>query len=402
MSPKKWFAVHSFAGFYFGWLMLLVCLSGTLAVVSHEIEYLSDAKFRASGASGPVPWAQLQAELDRDYVGYQILALELPDQPYLAGEISLVRQNEFLFVYFDPASGQLTGDGEWGRLSRYLRNLHMYLSMGDVGKVLVTALSFLLAALLVSSFYVYKQWWKGLLKWPGRLTLQKRTHWSDWHKWLGACSWPFILIITLTGLWYFTEFWLLRLKVEHYPSVPKLSQPADPAAVLPLAELVQKAQQVAPWLEVRAVNFPVQAKAAVMLSGQDGNPLYRNRANRVYLHPNSGEIIQTQRQGDLGLVGTLVDIADPLHFGSFAGLGVKLLYLLFGLALTFLVASGLWLHRLRTKRQQPQLARWYGLHGALCLLLVLVALAMTTANFSQREIERLPLSPVLGSVGVRS
>ena len=448
MNTRAWFTLHSVAGFYLGWLLLLVCLSGTLAVVSHEIEYLSAAKFRAGvsthGNPAVVPaqhfepkqtapeqtaptqteagltqaqsrsltneaatsqrWLWLQQQLEQRYPGYRILAMELPDQPYLAGEVSLISAQQFLFVYFDPASGTLTGEGGWGRLSRYLRNLHMYLSMGDGGKLVVTALSFFLLALLISSFYVYRRWWRGVLRWPGPLTLHNRTQWSGWHKWLGACSWPFIALITLTGLWYFSEFWLLRLKVEHYPAPARLSQPAtqsEQSKLLRMDELLAQAQQAAPWLEIRALNFPQQPLAPVMVSGQDGNPLYRNRANRLYLHPSTGELLAQQRQGELPLVATLVDIADPLHFGSFgpgtlAGLAVKLMYFLGGAALTFLVASGLWLHRQRTRRQQPALSRWLGWHGAICLTLVGGALWLTTANFAQRELDRQPLSPLLG------
>jgi len=395
MSARKWFVIHSLAGFYFGFLLLFVCVSGSLAVVSHEIEYLSDTKYRATGTASSVQWTSIQRQLEQNYPGYRILSLELSDQNYLAGEISLVREQEFLFVYFDPATGLLTGDGKWGRFSRYLRNLHMYLSMGDTGKLLVTTLSLLLFMILFSSFYVYRGWWRGLFKFPGKLLLLKRTLWSDWHKWIGVYCWPFILLMALTGFWYFSEFILLRAKIEHYPSAPELSKAADPENLLNMPELIQIARRAAPWLEVRAINFPIKSNTPVLVTGQHHNSLYRNRANRVYLHPNTGEILQLQHQADLNVVASLVDIADPLHFGCFGGLGVKLLYLLFGVGLSFLIGSGLWLHRLRTKRQHPDLFQWYGLNGTVCLVIVVAALWRTTATFHVREITELPYSPVL-------
>ncbi|WP_350669673.1 PepSY domain-containing protein, partial [Pseudoalteromonas sp. 43-MNA-CIBAN-0464] len=80
------------------------------------------------------------------------------------------------------------GEGEWARASRFLRNWHMYLSMGWIGKLIVTSLSILLVILLVSSFYVYRRWWQGFFKKPAQLVLDKRNGWSNWHKFLGLWS----------------------------------------------------------------------------------------------------------------------------------------------------------------------------------------------------------------------
>ncbi len=157
MNGRSWFKLHSFAGFAFGLLMLLVCLTGTLAVVSHEIQYLSHQKYRAlSERQGPVPWQVLEQNLAKAYPDYQISNVQVPEQWYLAGAVSLNKGSEFLFVYFDPASGALTGEGQWGTVSRFLRNIHMYLSLGSTGKIIVTSLSFLLLIILISSFYVYR------------------------------------------------------------------------------------------------------------------------------------------------------------------------------------------------------------------------------------------------------
>jgi len=70
--------------------------------------------------------------------------------------VSLKWQQQFLFVYVDGATGQWLGEGQWGRVSRFLRNWHMNLSMGWTGKLIVTSLAILLVILVFTSPIVYR------------------------------------------------------------------------------------------------------------------------------------------------------------------------------------------------------------------------------------------------------
>ena len=161
---------------------------------------------------------------------------------------------------------------------------------------------------------------------------------------------------------------------------------------------MQAAQKARPELDIRALNYPLSDQAPAVVTGQDDTLLVRDRANRIYLHPVTADVLKIQKGGELKPVAYISDMADPLHFGNFAGLGVKLLYFVFGLGFSFLVAGGLWMHWLRTKRQQPELMRWLGWTGAVSSVIVVMALVLTSVQFSQRDADNLPLSPVLGSL----
>ncbi|WP_052389153.1 PepSY-associated TM helix domain-containing protein [Belnapia moabensis] len=58
------------------------------------------------------------------------------------------------------------------------------------------------------------------------------------------------------------------------------------------------------------------------------------------LHPVTGAVLDIQRGEALTPMQRVVETADPLHFGNFGGLPIKLLYLVFGLGLTGLIVSG--------------------------------------------------------------
>lgn len=106
--------------------------------------------------------------------------------------------------------------------------------------------------------------------------------------------------------------------------------------------------------------------------GQANDVLVRDRANKVYVNPYTGEIVYSQTASSQGLYWRLSDTADPLHFGNFAGVWVKILWCIFGLALSFLVLSGTYMYvkrqlKLRRKEDLRGVKVSLGLSGALLL-----------------------------------
>lgn len=401
MTNRQWFTLHSWAGFAFAGLLLLICATGVLATLSYEIQYLSDDKYRAlNDREGPVAWSQLESNLIKDYPDSHILGGQVHGQDYLAGEARLMTPDGFRFVYFDPATGVLLGEGGWGQVSRFLRDIHMYLSIGGVGKYIVTLTSILLLISLVSSFYVYRKWWRGFFNSPGKLSWRKRIDWSAWHKWLGLWCWWFVAIMTITGLWYLVEQTMFDLEVKHYPAAPTInhSEEQQTQRALSVSELVAKAQTSRPDMDITGFFYPHRYNQPMSFVGQNNSVLIRDRANRVYLDPISGEVISTQYASDLDLVARIADTADPLHFGNFHGLTVKLIYAVFGLMLTALVVGGMRMHYLRTQQRDPNIARWLGITGMISISISIFALVYTSVVFNEYSNRSTSLSPQLSEL----
>lgn len=406
MTNRQWFTLHSWAGFAFAGLLFLVCFTGVLATLSYEIQYLSDDKYRAlETREGPVAWSKLESNLAGDYPESHILGGNVHQQPYLAGEVRLMTPDGFQFVFFDPGSGTLLGEGGWGQLSRYLRDIHMYLSIGGVGKYIVTLTSILLLISLVSSFYVYRKWWRGFLTSPGQLTWKKRTDWSSWHKWMGLWAWWLIAVMAVTGLWYLAEQVMFDTNVAHYPSAPKIShtQTEKERSARSLTELVKAAQSARPDMDITGFYYPHRHNQVMSFVGQNDSVLVRDRANRVYLDPITAEVVSTQYASDLDVIARIADTADPLHFGNFAsgnvsGLTVKIIYAVFGLMLTGLVLGGMRMHYLRTQKRDPNTAKWLGITGSFSIALSIAALIYTTMVFDEYGNTSTSLSPRLGDL----
>ena len=321
MKAKQWFNLHAWAGLLVGSLLLITCLSGTLATLSHEIEYLSDSKFRALSHSPNTDFAAIENTLAQRYPGSQI--------------ISILRHQQ--------------------------------------------------------------QWWRHFLKKPRQLKTTNRSSWADWHKLLGLWSYWFIVVMAITGVWYLVEHTLQTAKIDHYitPPAEVTDLQTDVAHPPAISAMVNAAQSAFPSLHIRAIQYPSKANKPVLVLGDNDDILVRLRANKVYLDPASADVLAIQKAADLPIVARIKDTADPLHFGNFAGLGTKLIWAVFGCLMTCICMAGLYMNWLRVKRKQPSLLQWFGIMGAVSVLLVCCSLLLTTQTFSVRQAPAKLYSPVL-------
>ncbi|WP_231659108.1 MULTISPECIES: PepSY-associated TM helix domain-containing protein [Pseudoalteromonas] len=104
-------------------------------------------------------------------------------------------------------------------------------------------------------------------------------------------------------------------------------------------------------MDIRYIRYGKKANQAVEVRGYNNDILLRLRANRVYLHPTTGVVLGIQKGENLPIIARIKDTADPLHFGNFAGIGTKLIWTIFGLAMSFISATGMYMSWLRVKRK---------------------------------------------------
>lgn len=347
MSRRRWFDWHSWAGVLAGLLMFVVCWSGTVATVSHEIDWLLNPAQRVEVGDQRQSWGQWVAAAEKAYPGFRPVWVSAPLYPSFAAEVVMTSPAERnLRVFVDPYTGEVTGATTYFNVQRFFRSFHMSLfDWGGtyLGYYIVCSLAFVLLASLVTSLVFYKRWWRGFF--TLKTSHGARVFWADAHKLLGVWSLWFVLVIALTGVWYLFE--MVRYEVDPVGSegqfrVPELAAEAKPAQAPDLDALIAAAQAARPGLAIRSVYL--WDDRLVSVDGQDTHLLVRDRANAVYVDRHDGDIVLDQRADQLNLYWRWSDTADPLHFGNFAGLEVKLIWVLFGLILSALSLTGAYLH----------------------------------------------------------
>jgi len=266
------------------------------------------------------------------------------------------------------------GIGSTGTVQDVLRDLHRTLMLpSDVGIVLVGLFALPLLATLVTAFKIYKKWWRGFTRLPRPMRhrdREMRRYIGDLHRLAGVWSLWFIALIAATGLWYLAEK-LGAGAPEH--DKPERIVAAPPSAVA-LDRMVADAHARWPGLRLRGIEID---DARVMLEGQDGTLLVRDRANRLWYDARDGQLLARQPAAALSAHQRIAEAADPLHFGNWGGLASKLVWFVFGLALTALAVTGMLICAWRigtagTRFTALMLAM--GVIGAVELLLVIWAL----------------------------
>lgn len=384
------------------WILLsFVLVTGTFATVSLELDWLFNPDMRNfRGTPQQLDWGNM---LDRGRAAFpdaRLVFISAPAAAFVNAEaIAIGADGQRFRIFFDPTTGAVSGTGRWLNWQRFFRQTHRRLMLPiRMGVTLVGLLSIPLLISLITSFAIYKRWWRGFGKLPGRATGKRvknpvkrsRHYWGSVHRWLGLWSLWFILLMALTGGWYLLEQW--GLGASHRPPPTVEASGKEVLSGHTLDRLVQQATVTYPELDIKRALLAQQDGAVVVLQGQATAALVRPRANQLTFKLTNGALIDLRRGEDLGLHLRIAEAADPLHFGTLGGTPTRYIWFLFGLALSALSLSGAYLYGLRAIRRVPQTGRklpgaawlsgWQKLeHIAKWPTLVMVSLALIMAVF---------------------
>lgn len=336
------FLLHSLFGLKLSLLLGFVCITGTVATVSHEIEWLLQPELRASSNGRTDDYAAMWGLVRDRYPDAYIQSIGTYDR---ADSDYFVRQADIKLpdgtarrLYIDPSRMIVTGEGGGHSLHSIMRALHYYLLLpGDIPFYLVTGLGFVMILSLVTGLITYKKFWRGFVRLP-RWQRSTRTWSGDLHRLIGLWSLWFVAMIGMTSIWYFLERASPSLetsapeaRTRHYLPTPRPEH---------VATWVAAARQRFPGISITFIQMPYDASDPAIVQGQWRAWLVRERTNALFIDPVSGRIIGERAAENLSAVERWVHTADPLHFGNFGGVATKLVWVLFGLLLTGLCATG--------------------------------------------------------------
>lgn len=407
---KRLTAVHGWSGVILGLLLYAVVVTGTVVVFAQEIAVWSiggvqteapfegalDAKVRplietvTKGYHEEIGvWANARGEIMVFPHAHTIH----PDTRELADFGTLFRidgtTGELLsrkmdFIWHDPANYDTSA------LREFLVGLHVQLSMPDPWGLIVTGiLGLLMMAAGVTGFLMHRHLIRDLFvaERPGKRLVSAR----DRH--ILAASWalPFAFLLGFTGSFFSfagtVSFPLVATVAfggdEHKMAdalfEPPVTPDASPAVLANLDNIVAQSTKLAssPAIFVGISRYgQADSRLSVWHEPPDGS---LNYVHNVFAGKDGAFIERRPSFGNEPTAGSFIyGLMGPLHFGDFAGILSKSVWVGLGAAMCFVILTGM---RLWIRRREED-ALWRGFARAVTVTAYGLPLAMLASAYT--------------------
>lgn len=384
-TVKRSLSAHAAIGLVAGALLYLVSLTGTIAVFYSELQRVEQPDVPEMSTIDPQAVQRGVEEVLKGEAGKSTtthLYVHLPVQELPRATIS----TDTNAVHID-STGTIAGEEEiaW---SDFLVELHYTLNLPSlVGITIVGILGVMMLALALSGVIAHPRIFRDAFRLRARNG--GGVGLADWHNRLSVWSLPFSVAIALTGaligLASVTAYAIAAndydgdLEAVYGPVFGEEGEPdATPAPVPNVAAALSHMSREYPEVRVTyaILHDPLTKGQHVQIVGEHERRLI---FGEYYAFTADGQFEHTAGMADGSLGQQAAASTYRLHFGTFGGLGVKLAYILFGLALTVICATGtyIWLgKRQRRGIHEPRLrAAWNGViwGGPIALAMSLLA-----------------------------
>ena len=365
-TVKQALAAHSLLGISAAALLYLLCLSGALAVLYPDLQRWEQAAapelsdYPPELADRAIAGLLPQLGDQRDHIDMVLPTADYPRLTVIANE------REWLI----DGSGQAVAEVSHP-FTHFLLHLHTPLHLPQtLGLAVVGIGGVLLLALALTGILAHPRLLRDAFRW--RWGSGGRERQLDLHNRLSVWGLPFILTIAITGAYFGLALLMLGGSAEllyggdqqrvmapfagNHP--PDDATPAPLMAIAPALSALRASQPDAAPFYLELADGGSAGQHLEIIARLPGRLIYGEH----FTYGGDGRLWGTNGLADGPLGKQIFASTYPLHFGSFGGLPLRLLYLLLGLALCLIISSGvqLWLGK-RQQRGLPSvnLQRWW-------------------------------------------
>ncbi|MGX9938176.1 PepSY-associated TM helix domain-containing protein [Advenella kashmirensis] len=372
-KAKLWFLIHSWLALPIWGFIFFVCLTGSIATVSQEIEWLASPMVRANPPAGNprmLTYDEVLARVEKAHPGSVVNSIRRPVKSQFALTVNTSYQDgKSGRLYVNPYTGEIQGQISGFDFRQFVRALHGWLLVPFTngfawGWYAVSLLGIPMLISLITGLVVYKRFWRGYFNPRLRMGQGARIFWGDFHRLAGIWSVPFIAIISVTAIWFLIEAVLFDNSVSistapppamvQRQDVPTRTDGSSGSLLLSPDQAVAKAKGHFPDMQAESIFLPANAYSHYTVTGRSSYPLILERAS---VNPYTGNVDSSRTVSDYSGLELVTESMRPLHTGDFAGLWLKLVYFFFGLLLTMMVLSGMLIWTKRTAKETAGMLR---------------------------------------------
>ncbi len=335
--------------------LLIMGLTGSLLVFPDELDAVSEPSlFRVQATSSPrLALDTLLAGVAKALPDYELSSWLFDSDPAAVDRVFVVQHghHERLLVTVNPYTGAILGGPLDARrtLAGRVMELHYTFFAGRVGMLVAGLFAALLCLLGLSGFWIYQDFWSNFIRLRWRASRQ--IFLSDLHKTVGIATVVFQLILGFTG-----AYWNIPSAIRQFRFGS--GQPVEITGrhwsrTISMDALLDRCQHDLPGFQPTFIGFPAVAGADLQILGHTGSSFRSDYNNTVIFDAQSGVRKGVREIAKARLWDQLTDTFRPLHYGTFGGLFVKIVWCVGGLTPGLLAITGFLMWRQRRFGRQP-------------------------------------------------
>jgi uncharacterized iron-regulated membrane protein len=364
-TVRAWYLVHKWTSLVCTLFLLMLCITGLPLIFHEEIDALTTPQVE-TGAQAGAPFKSLDElmhialttrpgevglflSFDEDRPVVNITTGPRPDAP----------AEQMTTRAYDQHTGALVGTFDDSGVMVFILKLHTDMFLGLGGMLFLGLMGLLFFVAIVSGVVLYAPFMRKLDFGTVRASRSTRVKWLDYHNLLGVVALAWASVVGLTGvintlatpiiqLWQANDLaeMTARYKNQTVPTPDRLGS---------ISAAVETAQRAAPGNRPQFVAFPgggfsSRHHYAVFLQGD--RPITKRLLTPALIDAETGALTAIR---PLPWYAQALLVSQPLHFGDYGGLPLKLLWAVLDLFTILILGSGLYLWL--GKRRAPLDAR---------------------------------------------
>ncbi|MHA6495061.1 PepSY-associated TM helix domain-containing protein [Pseudomonas borbori] len=365
---RRWSSVHTWTSLICTLFLLMLALTGLPLIFHHELEHLLGEAPELRELPDGMPHLSLQQLVDAaerhrpgeviQYLGY--------DEDEANGVIAITaatagtEPNSSHTFMLDARNGEAVAmPAANGGVLMVILRLHVDMFAGLPGKLLLAFMGLLFVVAIISGVVLYAPFMRRLRFAEVRRQKSARTRWLDLHNLIGIVTLTWALVVGVTGVisacadllisaWR-TES--LAAMIEPYRDAPPLTQRAPVNGVLEIAAAAT------PGMQADFIAFP-----GTRFSSEHHYSVFMKGSSHLTSHLWTPVLIDARTLAVTAVAERpwymdALSMSQPLHFGDYGGMPMKILWAVLDVLTIVVLGSGLYLwwvrQRSSAKRLEP-------------------------------------------------
>lgn len=373
MNIRLWYLTHKWTSLLCTIFLLMLCLTGLPLIFHEEIEHFSGV-VEAPLMAADTPDANLDAivaaaKQARPNDVIQFMFWDAEEHPHIT-QVSMSERmdtppDEFKTVLLDSRTANILDVPPPDKGFMYIMlKLHTDMFAGLPGTLFLGLMGLLFVAAVVSGIVLYQPFMRKLDFGTVRKEKSQRLKWLDVHNLIGIVTIVWVLVVGITGS--INTLSQIIIAIWQQDQMAEMLQPyknlPPPTSTGSLEKAMQTARQAVPDMHPSFVAFPGSMFSSphhytIFMKGN--TPLTSRLLKPALIDTTTSELTDTR---DMPWYVKTLLLSQPLHFGDYGGLPLKMLWTLFDMFAIVVLGSGLYLWWGRRKHTNKRISELEQLH----------------------------------------